>query len=439
MAFNLLKWILRKTGSDSETATGDFLEASTDYDADALAGLASYLQKMAFWSCVRRIGSTVSLVEWDTYRRGRRVQAGEAWAWNYAPNPNETRAEFFRHLVSQLYLAQEAIVVEYAGGRYVADGFTVERRLTGNIYRDVTSDGQSIPGVFGAAAVLHFTIEGSSIQTSVNAIAATEGDLLKATAKKIVRDAGGHGVLNVHEIAEQDPDFESTYTDLVTDKMKKYFTSDNAVLPVFDGYEFQDTSGTSAGSTRDVRAMMDDIMELTAEALGVPPSIATGKGVTDQDFTHFMNTTIKPLAGMIVQELNRKLYGQSRVFAGSYIVPNYSNVRYRDLFDIADPIDKLIGSGTFCINEIRARLGEAVIDESWAWQHWMTKNYAPAADQLDGVVDGQPRADPMTDPTRTGPDQDTQDTEQEPDDEPDPEQEEVNNNGNEQQDTGDDQ
>ena len=36
MAFNLLKWILRKTGSDSETATGDFLEASTDYDADAL-------------------------------------------------------------------------------------------------------------------------------------------------------------------------------------------------------------------------------------------------------------------------------------------------------------------------------------------------------------------------------------------------------------------
>ena len=47
-------------------------------------------------------------------------------------------------------------------------------------------------------------------------------------------------------------------------------------------------------------------------------------------------------------------------------MPNYSNVRYRDLFDIADPIDKLIGSGTFCINEIRARLGEAVIDESWA-------------------------------------------------------------------------
>lgn len=68
MAFNLLKWILRKTGSDSETATGDFLGASTDYDADALAGLASYLQNMAFWSCVRRIGSTVSLVEWDTYR-----------------------------------------------------------------------------------------------------------------------------------------------------------------------------------------------------------------------------------------------------------------------------------------------------------------------------------------------------------------------------------
>lgn len=409
MAFNLLKWILRKTGT--ETETGDFLEASTNYDTDALTGLSSYLQQMAFWSCVRRIGSTVSLIEWDTYRRGRRVQAGEAWAWNYAPNPNETRAEFFRHLVSQLYLAQEAIVVEYAGGRYVADGFTVERRLTGNIYRDITSDGQSIPGVFGAASVLHFTVEGSSIQACVNAVAAAEGDLLKAATKKIVRDSGGHGVLEVHEVAEQDPDFEDTYTDLVSDKMRKYFTSDNSVLPIFDGYKFTDTSPAAAESTRDVRAMMDDVMELTAEALGVPPSIATGKGVTDQDFTHFMNTIIKPLASMIAQELNSKLYGQSRVFAGSYIVPNYSNVRYRDLFDIADPIDKLIGSGTFCINEIRARLGEATIDEPWAWQHWMTKNYAPAADQLDGIVDGKPRADPMTDPTRTGPDQDEQDPE----------------------------
>ena len=407
MAFNLLKWILRKTGT--ETEIGDFLEASTNYDTDALTGLSSYLQQMAFWSCVRRIGSTVSLIEWDTYRRGRRVQAGEAWAWNYAPNPNETRAEFFRHLVSQLYLTQEAIVVEYAGGRYVADGFTVERRLTGNIYRDITSDGQSIPGVFGAASVLHFTVEGSSIQACVNAVAAAEGNLLKAATKKIVRDSGGHGVLEVHEVAEQDPDFEDTYTDLVSDKMRKYFTSDNSVLPIFDGYKFTDTSPAAAEPTRDVRAMMDDVMELTAEALGVPPSIATGKGVTDQDFTHFMNAIIKPLASMIAQELNSKLYGQSRVFAGSYIVPNYSNVRYRDLFDIADPIDKLIGSGTFCINEIRVRLGEATIDEPWAWQHWMTKNYAPAADQLDGIVDGKPRADPMTDPTRTGPDQDEQD------------------------------
>lgn len=409
MAFNLLKWILRKTGT--ETETGDFLEASTNYDTDALTGLSSYLQQMAFWSCVRRIGSTVSLIEWDTYRRGRRVQAGEAWAWNYAPNPNETRAEFFRHLVSQLYLTQEAIVVEYAGGRYVADGFTVERRLTGNIYRDITSDGQSIPGVFGASSVLHFTVEGSSIQACVDAVAAAEGNLLKAATKKIVRDSGGHGVLEVHEVAEQDPDFEDTYTDLVSDKMRKYFTSDNSVLPIFDGYKFTDTSPAAAEPTRDVRAMMDDVMELTAEALGVPPSLATGKGVTDQDFTHFMNAIIKPLASMIAQELNSKLYGQSRVFAGSYIVPNYSNVRYRDLFDIADPIDKLIGSGTFCINEIRARLGEAAIDEPWAWQHWMTKNYAPAADQLDGIVDGKPRADPMTDPTRTGPDQDEQDPE----------------------------
>jgi hypothetical protein len=38
-------------------------------------------------------------------------------------------------------------------------------------------------------------------------------------------------------------------------------------------------------------------------------------------------------------------------------------------------VDKLIGSGAFCINDIRVVCGEQIIDEPWAWQHYVTKNY----------------------------------------------------------------
>lgn len=98
-----------------------------------------------------------------------------------------------------------------------------------------------------------------------------------------------------------------------------------------------------------------------------------------------LRSPIQPLVKQIESEINRKLYGQALVFSDTYIVANLGGVRYTDLFDVANPIDKLIGSGAFCVNDIRTRLGLDVIDEPWAWQHWMTKNYSSVEDLLTCV------------------------------------------------------
>ena len=64
-----------------------------------------------------------------------------------------------------------------------------------------------------------------------------------------------------------------------------------------------------------------------------------------------------------------------------------AGIKYIDVFDVATSVDKLISSGAFCVNDIRVRLGMDTIDEPWAWQHWMTKNYAPTEELLEGVDD----------------------------------------------------
>ena len=128
--------------------------------------------------------------------------------------------------------------------------------------------------------------------------------------------------------------------------------------------------------------------------MGVPVSIATGKNVTDADFKSFMTHTVQPVVKMIQGEINRKVYGRTLVSSGTYVAADFAGVRYTDLFDVANPIDKLIGSGAFCINDIRIRLGMDVIDEPWAWQHWMTKNYSSVEDLLVGVDDGEPAVQP---------------------------------------------
>lgn len=397
MAFNIFKWFLKKT--DEETEVGervsvrDFLDAEIDA---ATSGLEIYLQRMAFWTCVRKIGSAVAAVEWETFRRGKSVKAKEYWAWNYAPNPNQTKEQFFQKLVGQLFSTQEAIVVEWRGSRYVADSYGVERHLTGDIYHDISSDGESIPGTYQSKDILRFTIEGEHIRRILISIATAEGRLMKAASSSYVRQHGMRGILDIDDTAEAEPDFEETYEDLVTDKFRKYFTADNAVLPMFKGYKFTERDNNAAAGktetqgTRDIRNMMNDIVELTAQAFGIPASIATGKSVSDADFKAFMTAPVMPIVKSIVQEINKKLYGQQLVFAGTYITANLADVRYTDLFDVANPIDKLIGSGAFCINDIRTRLGLGIIDEPWAWQHWMTKNYSTVNDLLDGVESNDP-------------------------------------------------
>lgn len=393
MGFNIFKWFLQKTNTEDSTGVSvpvkDFLDNT---ESMAVAGLEIYIQRMAFWSIVRKIGAAVSAVEWETYRRGKKIRSREHWAWNHAPNPNQSGEQFFRGLVGKLFLDQQALIVETReGNRYIADGFSVEKHLSGDIYRDIFAEGESIPGVFRADDVMYLSIEGESISRIMAGIASAEGRLLKSASKKYVRDNGTKGILHIDTNAETSKNFEEEYADLVDNKFKKYFAAENAVLPMFQGYEFTErdeakgSTKTDLVGTRDIRNMMDDIVELTAQAMGVPVSIATGKDIKDSEFKAFMTFSVQPIVTLIADEINRKVFNRDLVYAGTYIVPNYGAVRYTDLFDVANPIDKLIGSGAFCINDIRVRLGLDVIDEPWAWQHWMTKNYSSVEDLLTGM------------------------------------------------------
>ena len=47
------------------------------------------------------------------------------------------------------------------------------------------------------------------------------------------------------------------------------------------------------------------------------------------------------------------------------------------------PEDLLVG------NDIRALLGQPLINEDWAWKHFMTKNYADIEKVLTALVEGE--------------------------------------------------
>lgn len=402
MAFKLFSWLLKQTDTSTATSTGTLVE-----DAIEKSGLELWLREMTFWACVRRIGTAVAACEYKTYRRGAEVEADEYWTWNFSPNANQTKTAFFTKMVSKLFIDGEAIIVEdHRGNRYIADSYSTHYDATnGDYYTDVEVwQGTKLPGIFKQSDVLALRLEGTQAGAVLGAISATAGELIDSAVNDYIRTHGHRGILNIDDVAAGDPDFNAKYKDLVTDKFKKFFTAEQAVLPLFSGYTYQDISGEGRDSS-DLRNLMQDVQEITARTIGVPLSIAKGEGVTDADFADFVTTIVRPITAAFVQECNRKIYGKNLWRLGTKMTVDLGGIKYADMFgSAAQGADKLIGSGVCSINDVMARFGLPEIAEPWAEQHWMTKNYSPAEDLLDGLTGTEttePQAPPGTNTQET--------------------------------------
>ena len=82
------------------------------------------------------------------------------------------------------------------------------------------------------------------------------------------------------------------------------------------------------------------------------------------------------------EEINRKRSGYAGYSSGTYVKIDTRCVKHVDLLSVSTAIDKLIGSGAFCVNDIRELVGEQPIEEAWAKTHVLTRNYMPFDEAL---------------------------------------------------------
>ena len=83
---------------------------------------------------------------------------------------------------------------------------------------------------------------------------------------------------------------------------------------------------------------------------------------------------IDPLLDMITEAMNAVRYGK-RVLEGSCIEADTTAIKHVDALSIAGDLDKLISARIYNTNEIRRKIGEPKINEPWADEYVMTKNY----------------------------------------------------------------
>ena len=384
---SLLSWLRERIG-------GGEIKLS-NIDSTELYSLLGevHIRELAFRCCVNIVANAVSKCEFKTLKKGVEVKEKEYYLWNIQPNRNQNSTAFLHKLVDKLYCRNECLVLDIDGQLIVADSFTQrEFALLDNIFTDVTVGDFTFSRLFNMSEVLYLKLSEQNMRQITLGLYESYGKLIAYGMKSYQKSRGNRGTLNISTMAQGRTDFKETVEKLLNERFKTFFNAENAVLPLFDGYTYTDLGSKTYSSegTRDIRAMIDDVSDFTAKGFGIPPSLLRGdiQGTKDAT-TNFLTFCIDPLTDMLSEEINRKRNGYDGFISGTYLQIDTKAIKHIDLLDVSTAIDKLIASGAFCINDIRRLVGETVINEPYANEHFMTKNYAPASEVTNNLEGGE--------------------------------------------------
>lgn len=351
-----------------------------------------YIRELAFNLVVNKIANAISKCKVNVYEKNKKVKNQEWYRWNVKPNKNQNATEFWNKLIYKLYHDNEALVVVNHDELYVADDFVLNDKSAffEHYFEGVRVNDFTYSRVLYRHEVMYFKLNSENVKNFLDGTLSLYAGLINAAYSSYLVANGNKGILNIEQFAEQEEDFEEYFNKLVNEDFKKFFSNANAVMPLFEGYEYEqlDNKGTQS-TTRDLKALLDDVVGLTANALSMPLSIANGSVQdTSKAIDEFLTFCIDPLIQLLNDEMNGQLFTMTQVCNGTYVKFDTKAIKHIDLLDITASVEKAISSGFTCINELREICGLDIIDEDWAWQFFMTKNFSSIEELLNTLKGG---------------------------------------------------
>lgn len=344
---------------------------------------------LAMQIAISYVANTLSQCEIKTYRGGEEVREELYYLLNVNPNPNQSSSQFMTDLMETFFYQGEALVVKYGPSLYVADGFSIEEYPTkANRFTSVSIEKQSVARSFAAGDAFYFRLSNQSISQLVRLMYGDYGKVMGAAVDRFIASNAEKYKLELSNIAAGDEEFMKQFAETTAKQLKEFIESTRAVYPQFQGTNLTRMETGTPASSADVIAMRKDIFETVAQAFKIPMSMMYGNITNMNDIVKvYLSLCIDPLAQMLGEELTRKTTDFESWKRGDRVVVDTSKINHVDILDVADNVEKLIGSGAFTINQILDRCGYDRIPDEFADAHFLTKNIASvdaAATPLEG-------------------------------------------------------
>lgn len=380
-----------------------FNKEKNEYEeADILSVLTNgidgkdYIQTMAEAKAINLIAKTISKTTLKIYsydkkeKKIKRCNNEVDFRLNIKPNFNDTGTSFLYKLALKLLIDKHVLIVKNKYKKepdllFIADSFSPNS----NVLREKNYNNVMISDNEGNSIELKKTLYSDDYiyisfnNSKINSASENFTKNIKELAGIIIKK---YKISNIQKWLLKRPGQNPVLTDYKTGKEITYeeyteritnglLSDEDAVVLLSNMFDLLNLNKDNTQSLSDYKDIFKTIGNSAAQKYDIPLDIYWGekteKSTGNDDFITF---ALDPYYECIEDAFNDKLIGLEGYKNGERILFDRLSLFHHDILDSANGIDKLISS-TFTRNEINEFLKLPNIDEKWADEPILTKNY----------------------------------------------------------------
>lgn len=336
-------------------------------------------KEFAIFSAISFAAAAFSTCEFRTFLKNKEMFSREYYRWNYHTNRNQSAAAWKYEFFARLLFYGRALAIESGENIIIADNsFSIIRDpILGDVFTGISRDGITIADKITRDKVIFCEHTIASAHAKIGELLQAYDDVIKLNEKVLSATAGEKGTYETTSPATGTIDEQKQQVDFVKSRFNAYFSAQSAVLPLFGGEKYTPHQNKNDGkSSESISKLVSDELIMAAQAFNIPPALFRGETTGVKELTkNFITFGIKPPASVVEQEINACINTRDGLEKGTRLMIDYTNIKYVDVFDVADKAEKLLYTSIFNADEILRKLGEPPRNTQQSREYIRSKNF----------------------------------------------------------------
>lgn len=365
------------------------IESSYDFDALIDEYHTLYLKHLAIDTCAEFLARSFGRSEFRIRKNGQPLKNEWTYLLNVRPNLDQSASSFWQQVVYKLITQNEVLIVLSDDDQLlIAESYVrKEYALYEDYFESVWLKGYEFKRKFPMSEVIFLQYNNNDLSRYVRGLYEDYASLYNRMVEVAMRNHQIRATVTGKEGRGFDDKLQKRAQSYIDKVYAKFSKESIAIVPVQAGLEYNEltnTVGETDQSIDELKKLKRQFVDEVADILGIPSTILHGELADLESAQTVLNKyCLKSLNKKIEDELNAKIIDKTEFVNGTEI--KVVGVDKKDIFDLADAVDKLISSGGFNRNEIRKEVDYESIDGGD--EFYITKNYEKAAKGGEEVDD----------------------------------------------------